>query len=185
MTDVESGAQSFQGMRSLAPANWVVRKHNHMMFAAPKAKDAVRWLNSHLSATEPGITMREAVSLDHGWKVTRSYWAKAYYDGFGPEFEKEADAFDTATEYLRAWIHQSWQWDIANHPGPAGRFAAQERWKDVDALLNIAALTLQPNPVFHYNLGKLSPPEGRGHRLHLMIRPLTMEELKGMVSHSV
>lgn len=170
-------------LNSAGPSNWVVRHKGVILFAESQSRDAVLKLTSHLRGIDPKLSVRNATKL--GYYVTRSYWVKAGYRGFEPEFQSEQPSFDDAADALRAWVQRQWTNDQDNHPTAAGREAARVRWHDVDALLHLASLSMIKNPSFRYDFGPLSPPEGKGHRLVIEIQPTPMSVLESLRRHSV
>lgn len=163
------------------PSRWVTRKHGNVMSWHRKSIEAVRWMRDNADSIE-------------GWSVTKSYTVRAgFWDrsrgrdnavAFEPEFNIEVATFPEAMDKLAAWLHTMWEQDRDNHPSPAGRHQAWERWHDVIALANIASLTLLPNPAFAYSFGPLSPPEGRGHDLRLHVAPTADATLIRMVERN-
>lgn len=170
-------------LSSDGPSWWVVRHTGRMLFAAPKATQAVKWLNRYVEAVNYKWTMKDAIKA--GIVITRSYTAEARYVGFDPEWSVEFTAFDDAADGLRAWVHRMWEQDRDNHPSLAGVSKAYGRWHDVSALLHVVSLTMIPNPSFTYDFGQLSPPEGKGNRLVVRIFPTPAEVLAEKVSHHV
>lgn len=163
----------------------VVRNGTKPMSYHTKPRDAVKWLQSH----RPGDSVADI--LASGFTVTKSFTAAAWYSNldnskvFDPEYQSERGDYHKSLNTLLFWCHQSWEQDRENHPSPAGRSQVWERWHDVIALMQIADLTLDPNPRFDYDFGKLSPPEGNGYRLKIAVFPTPESVLKELVSHDV
>lgn len=163
------------------PSRWVTRKHGKIQSWHRKSIEAVRWMRDNADSIE-------------GWAVTKSYIVRAgFWDrrrgpanavAFEPEMYDEIPTFPEAMDHLATWLHKSWEQDRSNHPSPAGRQQAWERWHDVIALANIASLTLIPNPAFAYSFGPLSPPEGMGHDLRLHVAPTADATLIRMVERN-
>lgn len=167
-------------LSSANPSLWVTRKHGAIMSYHQTSRQAVRWL-------------RDNADSPLGWKVTKSYgFTVRYWDrsfkperAFPAETASEHETFADAMDEVGAWIHSSWEYDRSNHPSPAGRQAAWERWHDVLALSHIAALTLISNPGFSYAFGNLSPPEGRGHDLRIRVAPSSESVLHSAVERNL
>lgn len=166
-------------LSSVGPSLWVTRKHGAIRSFHKTSRQAVRWL-------------RDNADSPLGWKVTKSYTVSVrYWDrsvspirAFDAEMLTEQETFSDAMDSLAGWIHSTWEHERENHPSPAGRQMAWERWHDVLALSHIASLTLIPNPGFKYNFGPMSPPEGRGHDLRVSVAPTRTLVLQSMVERN-
>jgi hypothetical protein len=169
-----------QRIRATSQTFWVVRVGNRMLSYHKRPKDATKWLAKH----RPDSDIREL--LDLGYKVTKAYTAEARYVGYDPEWiVEDAEDYEWAMNQLQGWVYRSWEQERDNHPSPAGRATAWERWHDVQALIRLSQLTLVREPAFSYDFGPMSPPEGKGARLKLAVYPTPEARLQELVVHRV
>lgn len=172
-----------ESLRSASESRWVVRQHGKILSHHKTSRDAVRWLGSQYPGVEMKDLIEQGVKVTQSFTVTARYWDRRYNPPrtFPAEFTAEAESFADAMDILGTWLHRSWEQDRDNHPSPVGRQQAWERWHDVLALSHIASLTMIKNPTFRYAFGPLSPPEGKGHDLRLLVVPTSEFILEGMV----
>ena len=173
-------------LSSADPSRWVVRYNYAVVSHHPTSKAAARWLRDYTGDSLVAAVQRDWL-ISKSYTVTARYWdrSKKPIEAFPAEFQAERMTFSGAMDALGGWIHRSWEQDRDNHPSNAGRQMAWERWHDVLALTNIASLTLIPNPGFKYAFGPLSPPEGKGHDLRLVVAPTPSAILDSMVRRNV